>query len=94
MFKTSMAKFGLALLVLAITTGSFPAYAQDISPDSIKALQAQINALQKQLEDLKAAQANRLPRCQAEGAQRPLKLKRLQRPQRPHPHPVRRARRH
>ena len=39
------------LLALAIITGSFSAHAQDVSPDSIKALQAQINALQKQLED-------------------------------------------
>ena len=57
MFKPLMAKLGLALLALVLITGSFPAYAQDVSPDSIKALQAQINALQKQLEDLKAAQA-------------------------------------
>ena len=57
MFKASMAKLGLVLLALAIITGSFSAYAQDISPDSIKALQAQINALQKQLEEVKAAQA-------------------------------------
>ena len=69
MFKTSMAKFGLALLVLAITAGSFPAHAQDISPDTIKALQAQINALQKQLEELKAAQAESAAKAaQAEAA--------------------------
>ncbi len=69
MFKTLMAKLGLALLVLAIITGSFSAYAQDISPDSIKALQAQINALQKQLEELKAAQAESAAKAaQAEAA--------------------------
>ncbi len=69
MFKTSMAKVGLVLLVLAIITGSFSAQAQEISPASIKVLQDQINALQKQLEDLKAAQAEAAAKAaQAEAA--------------------------
>ncbi len=65
MFKPLMAKLGLALLAVVLITGSFPAYAQDVSPDSIKALQAQINALQKQLEDLKAAQAESAAKAEA-----------------------------
>ena len=95
MFKTSMAKVGLALLALAIITGSFSAQAQDISQASIKVLQDQINALQKQLEDVKAAQAQAAAKAaQAEAATKAAQAKRLQRPPRPHPHPVRRARRH
>ena len=59
MFKMSKAKLCLAVtaLALAMIAGPLPAHAQDVSQDSIKALQAQINALQKQLEDVKAAQA-------------------------------------
>ena len=69
MFKTSMAKLGLALLALAIIFGSFSAQAQDISQDSIKALQAQIDALQKQLEEVKAAQVQAAAKAaQAEAA--------------------------
>ena len=59
MFKMSKAKLCLAVsaLALAMIAGPLSAHAQDVSQDSLKALQAQINALQKQLEDVKAAQA-------------------------------------
>src|SRR5208283_5293390 len=59
MFGVSKARICLAVaaLALAIITGSLSAHAQDISQDSIKILQAQIDALQKQLEEVKAAQA-------------------------------------
>ncbi|MGO9019084.1 MAG: hypothetical protein ACLQVJ_12120 [Syntrophobacteraceae bacterium] len=59
MFRVSKAKLCLAVaaLALAIITGSLSAHAQTISQDSIKILQAQIDALQKQLEEVKAAQA-------------------------------------
>ncbi len=56
MLKMSKTILCLAVLALAIFSGSFSAHAQNVSQDSIKILQAQINALQKQLEDVKAAQ--------------------------------------
>ena len=59
MFRMSKAKLCLAVtaVALAMIAGPLSAHAQDVSQDSIKALQAQINALQKQLEDVRAAQA-------------------------------------
>jgi hypothetical protein len=82
MFKLSKAKLFLAVLVLALVTGPFCANAQNVSQDSIKALQAQINALQKQLEDVKAAQTEAAAKAAKAAPSAPSKEAAVEQPER------------